>query len=120
MVSEQQTEAPRPPLSRRLAVIDTAFPWKISGFRYWENMHIYLQRPDTLFFATEPFHDPFPATVYPFSKFSSMAASEGITDVYCVFINLALSLLDRCYLPDGSYMPGSNPALSIRPVLEER
>ncbi|THG58948.1 glycosyl transferase family 1 [Bacillus sp. HUB-I-004] len=36
--------------NRRLAVIDTKFPWKLSGFRYWENYQIYKERPDTLFF----------------------------------------------------------------------
>jgi glycosyltransferase involved in cell wall biosynthesis len=106
--------------SRRLAVIDTRFPWKLSGFRYWEAMEIYLQRPDTLFFAAEPFTDEFPAPVYPFSQFEQVAISEGITDVYCVFLNLTLSLLGSCFLPDGTYMPGSNPAWNIRPFLEER
>lgn len=35
--------------TRRLAIIDTTFPWKQSGFRYWENMEFYNQKPDTLF-----------------------------------------------------------------------
>lgn len=108
------------PSSRRLAVIDTRFPWKLSGFRYWENMQIYSQRPETLFFAMEPFHDEFPTTVHPFSEFERIAASEGITDVYCVFLNLTLSLLGSCFLPDGSYMPGSNQHWNIRNFLEER
>ncbi|TDF95966.1 glycosyltransferase [Paenibacillus piri] len=117
MTLEQAEVRPRP--ARRLAVIDTLFPWKISGFRYWENMHIFGQRPDTLFFAIHPHHDHFPAEVFHFSKFKEMVVTEGITDVYCVFINLALSLLDRCCLPDGTWMPGSSPELSIRPIMEE-
>ncbi|MHA6531894.1 glycosyltransferase [Paenibacillus sp. BAC0078] len=106
--------------NRRLAVIDTRFPWKLSGFRYWENLNILEQRPDTLFFATVPNDDDFPAKVYPFSEFMKVAVSEGITDVYCVFLNLTLSLLGHCFLPDGSYMPGANPNLNIKTFLEER
>lgn len=34
---------------QRLAVIDTYFPWKQSGFRYWKNYEISKQKPDTLF-----------------------------------------------------------------------
>lgn len=105
--------------SRRLAVIDTSFPWKQSGFRYWENIQIYKQRPDTLFFATDLYKDEFPSPVYNFQFFETIAKEEGITDIYCVFLNLVLSLLGQCYLPDGTYMPGSNPRISIRPFLEK-
>ncbi|WP_083485001.1 glycosyltransferase [Paenibacillus ihumii] len=104
----------------RLAVIDTKFPWKLSGFRYWENVQMHVQRPDTLFFATEPYSDDFPAVVHPFSRFKELAVSEKITDVYCVFLNLVLSLLGACTLPDGTHMPGSNPYLDIRSFLNER
>ncbi|WP_248930304.1 glycosyltransferase family protein [Paenibacillus hamazuiensis] len=106
--------------SRRLAVIDTWFPWKQSGFRYWENMQIFSQRPDTLFFAIQPYHDEFPAPVHHFSQFKSLAVSERITDIYCVFLNLTLSLFGTCSLPDGSNMPGSNPSWNIGSFLEER
>lgn len=104
----------------RLAIIDTKFPWKLSGFRYWENVEMHIQRPDTLFFATEPHPDEFPAIVYPFSQFINMADSEKITDVYCVFLNLVLSLLGACTLPDGTHMPGSNQLLDIRSFIIER
>lgn len=70
--------------NRRLAVIDTKFPWKLSGFRYWENFNIFEQRPDTLFFATEPNDDYFPSKVYPFSDFMKVAVSEGL-QMYIVF-----------------------------------
>ncbi|QYR24185.1 glycosyltransferase [Paenibacillus sp. sptzw28] len=83
-------------------------------------MQIYAQKPDTMFFAVEPFHDGFPAPVHPFSDFKRIAASEGITDVYCVFLNLTLSLLGACFLPDGSCMPGANSSWNIKPLLEER
>ena len=105
--------------SRRLAVIDTIFPWKQSGFRYWENMDIYKQRPDTLFFATNKYIDEFPTTVYDFSLFETIAKREGVTDIYCVFLNLLLSLLGACYLPDGTYMPGSNPMNNKKLFIEE-
>jgi glycosyltransferase involved in cell wall biosynthesis len=104
---------------RRLAVIDTKFPWKQSGFRYWENVEIYHQRPDTLFFATEPFSDPFPTHVFPISNFPLLAITAGITDLYCVFLNLTLSLLGECFLPNGYFMPGSNPNLNIKPLLDQ-
>ncbi|UYZ01597.1 glycosyltransferase [Peribacillus frigoritolerans] len=105
--------------SRRLAVIDTSFPWKQSGFRYWENIQIFRQRPDTLFFATKLYHDEFPVKVYDFQSFNSIAKKEGITDIYCVFLNLVLSLLGKCYLSDGTYMPGSNPGFNISTFLKE-
>lgn len=70
--------------NRRLAVIDTKFPWKLSGFRYWENYQIYKERPDTLF-STEVYTDDFPTKVYDFQLFNKIAKEEGITDIYCVF-----------------------------------
>lgn len=105
-------------MERRLAVIDTHFPWKLSGFRYWENMKIYQKQPNTLFFAVYPYVDDFPAKVHHFAEFTSISKSENITDVYCVFLNLALSLLGHCYLPNGKHMPGSNPSLNIKSFLE--
>lgn len=105
--------------TRRLAVIDSKFPWKQSGFRYWENIEIYNQRPDTLFFATQLYTDHFPNTVYDFRLFEWIAKKEGVTDIYCVFLNHFLSLIDACYLHDGTYMPGSNPRNSIRRFLKE-
>lgn len=105
--------------SRRLAVIDTFFPLKQSGFRYWENIEIYNQRPDTLFFSIIKTSDEFPTTVYDFQSFETIAKKEGITDIYCVFLNLVLSLLDACYLSDGTFMPGSNPTRNIRSFINE-
>lgn len=71
--------------NRRLAVIDTIFPWKQSGFRYWENIEIYKQKPDTLFFATNKYSDEFPTKVYDFQLFETIAKREGVTGIYCVF-----------------------------------
>ncbi|MFK9094784.1 glycosyltransferase [Bacillus salipaludis] len=105
--------------SRRLAVIDTFFPWKQSGFRYWENTEIFKQRPDTLFFATNLYRDEFPTPVYHFQEFYTIAKKEGITDIYCVFLNLTLSLLGANYLSDGTYIPGSNSSYNISSFLNE-
>ncbi|MDQ0418354.1 glycosyltransferase involved in cell wall biosynthesis [Croceifilum oryzae] len=98
---------------RRLAVIDTYFPWKLSGFRYWESYEILKHRPDTLFFASQLNVDEFPAKVFPFSQFQQVAEEEGITDVYCVFLNLTLSLLGH------PIAPGSNASLNIRSFLDQ-
>ncbi|WCK56181.1 glycosyltransferase [Aneurinibacillus sp. Ricciae_BoGa-3] len=104
--------------NRRLAVIDTVFPWKLSGFRYWENQEIFRQRPDTLFFATNPHTDEFPTHIYNFSDFIPLALSGRVTDVYNVFLNLAVSLIGRTQLSDGTIVPGSNPLLNIWPFIQ--
>ncbi|MGM1022420.1 MAG: glycosyltransferase [Bacillota bacterium] len=117
-----------PTPGRRLAVIDTNFPWKQSGFRYWENYEIYRQRPDTLFFATNPYtdwrgnqvSDNFPVNVHSFSQLVDQIYSEKITDIYCVFLNLALSLIGNTCLPNGYTIPGSRSELNISPVIFDR
>jgi glycosyltransferase involved in cell wall biosynthesis len=117
-----------PTPGRRLAVIDSNFPWKQSGFRYWENYEIYRQRPDTLFFATSPYIDPwgqqmpndFPAPVQPVSQLVPMIISEDITDIYCVFLNIAVSLVGRNRLPNGQAILGSTPDLNILPIIKDR
>lgn len=103
---------------RRLAVIDTKFPWMMSGFRYWENYYIKEQKPDTLFFAVQPHTDPFPSKVYYLNEFENIVATHGITDVYCVFLNLALSLLGENTFEKGN-VPGSNSLWSIKEIIEK-
>jgi glycosyltransferase involved in cell wall biosynthesis len=78
---------------RRLAVVDTHFPWVISGFRYREALQIHSSRPDTLFFSLHALTDPFPAEVHPLESFPRIAVREGVTDVYLVFLNLAVAFL---------------------------
>ena len=34
------------------------------------------------------FKDDFPTKVYDFNLFETIAKKEGITDIYCVFLNL--------------------------------
>jgi glycosyltransferase involved in cell wall biosynthesis len=105
---------------RRLAVVDMRFPWRISGFRYWDAFEILRQRPDTLFFAWQVWEDDFPAPVFPFTEFEAMARREGITDVYCVFLNLTLSLLGCSTLPSGESIPGGMPFFDVGSLLSER
>jgi hypothetical protein len=73
---------PRP----RLAVLDSTFPWQMSGFRYSEATAILAARPDTLFFSTYEMTDPFPAPVHALADFPEIALREGVTDAYGVFL----------------------------------
>src|SRR5438309_3494217 len=70
---------------RRLAYLDSSFPWLRSGFRYHEALALHTLRPDTLFFSTWEMTDPFPAPVYPLAEFPRIAARAGVTDTYGVF-----------------------------------
>lgn len=70
---------------RRLAYLDSTFPWERSGFRYHEALALHALRPDTLFFSTWKLTDPFPAPVHPLAEFPRIALREGVTDVYAVF-----------------------------------
>ncbi|HEX3360169.1 MAG TPA: hypothetical protein VHS74_04165 [Solirubrobacterales bacterium] len=78
---------------RRLAYIDSTFPWMRSGFRYHEALSLHALRPDTLFFSTWEMTDPFPAPVHPLAEFPRIAARGGITDTYGVFTLLLESLV---------------------------
>lgn len=70
---------------RRIAYLDSTFPWERSGFRYHEALSLLALRPDTMFFSTWRLSDPFPAPVHPLAEFPRLALREGITDVYAVF-----------------------------------
>jgi glycosyltransferase involved in cell wall biosynthesis len=71
---------------QRLAVLDSTFPWKMSGFRYSEAVAILAARPDTLFFSTYEMTDAFPAPVHALADFPEIALREGVTDAYGVFL----------------------------------
>jgi glycosyltransferase involved in cell wall biosynthesis len=73
-----------------LAVVDTHFPTLFSGFRYWENLEFHKIDDNVLFFSVNKMNDPFPAEVHPLSD----AIKYPITDIYCVFLNHTLGLLD--------------------------
>jgi glycosyltransferase involved in cell wall biosynthesis len=78
---------------RRLAVIDTHFPWRLSGFRFHEFSEIQRQRPDTAFFSLYRMTEPFPVPVHALADFPLLAPRLGITDVYFVFLNFAVGIL---------------------------
>lgn len=117
-----------PSPGRKLAVIDSHFPWKQSGFRYWENYEIYRLRPDTVFFSMNPYMDPFgnntpndfPAPVHHISQLIPKMIAENITDVYCVFLSLAVSLIGRSRLKNGITILGSSNELNILPFIQDR
>jgi glycosyltransferase involved in cell wall biosynthesis len=100
---------------RRLAVVDTHFPWAISGFRYEEARQMYADRPDTLFFSLHALTDPFPAPVHPLESFPRVAARAGVTDVYLVFLNVAVAFLG---LADVAADVRGVPSFSLRRVAE--
>ncbi len=71
--------------SRRLAYLDSTFPWVRSGFRYHEATALLELAPDTMFFSLWDMTDPFPAPVYSLSDFPTIAIQQRITDAYGVF-----------------------------------
>ncbi len=58
---------------RRLAYVDSHFPWERSGFRYADALALHEARPDTLFFSMYEMRDPFPAPVLPLAEFPRLA-----------------------------------------------
>ena len=107
--------------NRRLAVIDALFPyWKQSGFRYHEFKEIFAQRSDTLFFSVSSQMDEFPSFIFPFAEFQSIVLTEGITDVYCVFLGFTLILLGEPTIYNSNYIPdfGINESLNIASFLK--
>jgi hypothetical protein len=91
---------------RRLAYLDSMFPWERSGFRYHEAAALRELKPDTMFFSLWELTDPFPAEVHPLSEFPVIAPACGITDVYGVFY---LFLAGLC----GLRPSGGSPAHPI-------
>ncbi|MDX6645631.1 MAG: hypothetical protein QOK40_1358 [Miltoncostaeaceae bacterium] len=73
-------EARRRRRGRRLAYLDSMFPWERSGFRYHEAEVILQMLPDTLFFSLWELTDPFPAPVHPLAEFLRIAPAAGVTD----------------------------------------
>jgi glycosyltransferase involved in cell wall biosynthesis len=73
-----------------LAVVDTDFPFLLSGFRYWENLEFHEIDSSILFFSVNKMRDPFPAKVHSLNSITRYP----ITDIYCMFLNHTLGLLD--------------------------
>jgi glycosyltransferase involved in cell wall biosynthesis len=78
---------------RRLAYLDSHFPWQRSGFRYADALALHAARPDTAFFSMYEMRDSFPAPVLPLAQFPRLAPSLGITDVYGVFLDFMAGIL---------------------------
>jgi hypothetical protein len=78
---------------RRLAWVDSHFPWERSGFRYADALALHETFPDTVFFSMYEMTDPFPAPVLPLADFPRLAPGLGITDVYGVFLDFMSGIL---------------------------
>ncbi len=78
---------------RRLAYVDSHFPWRRSGFRYADALALHEARPDTVFFSMYEMRDPFPAPVLPLAQFPRLAPTLGVTDVYGVFLGFMAGIL---------------------------
>jgi glycosyltransferase involved in cell wall biosynthesis len=111
---------PVPPRPRRLALLDTHFPLWLSGFRWHEAKAMLELLPDMAFFSGEATGQSWPGPVHALADFPAVAAELGITDVYCVFLNFAVSLLGLRHHPGTDKCAGIPPDLGIAPVLWNR
>lgn len=100
---------------RRLAYIDSHFPWQRSGFRYADALALHEARPDTVFFSMYEMRDPFPAPVLPLAQFPRLAPSLGVTDVYGVFLDWMAGALGL--RSDGDHEPGAIEGLDLSGVI---
>lgn len=78
---------------RRLAYVDSHFPWHRSGFRHADALALHALRPDTVFFSLYPTTDSFPAPVLPLADFPRVAPRLGVTDVYGVFLEFMAGIV---------------------------
>jgi glycosyltransferase involved in cell wall biosynthesis len=95
-----------------LAIIDTQFPLATSGFRLWENFEFYKIDRNTLFFSVHKTKDSFPAPVYPLES----VKEYPITDIYCVFLNHTLGLLDYQSQIPGKFNYGLSKFIRDRKI----
>jgi glycosyltransferase involved in cell wall biosynthesis len=100
---------------RRLAYVDSHFPWRRSGFRYADALALHELRPDTVFFSMYETSDPFPAEVLPLAQFPKVAPALGITDVYGIFLDFTGGLLGLWNGEPGR--PGPTDGLDMSSVL---
>jgi glycosyltransferase involved in cell wall biosynthesis len=100
-----------------LAVVDSHFPWIVSGFRYHEGEELLRHRPDTLFFSLYEMTDPFPTRVYPLAEFPTRAAAAGVTDVYMVFFNWAAGILGVAGPDGGRGLDTARKDISLLPTM---
>lgn len=104
---------------RRLAVLDTHFPWRLSGFRFHEFSEIHRQRPDAVFFSLYRMTEPFGAPVHPLAEFPRLAPRLGVTDVYFVFLNFAVGVLGLSDHPDADSVLGVRRDISLDQTFRE-
>ena len=102
---------------RRLAVLDTHFPLWLSGFRYHEAAELLERRPDTVFFSMARTGEPWPRPVYPLSDFARLSEELGVTDVYMVFLNFAVSVLGLRDHPGTATCGGIPPDMGVSVLL---
>jgi len=100
---------------RRLAVVDSHFPWRLSGFRYHEAEEVLRRLPDTLFFSLYRLTDPFPAPVHALADFPTVAPGAGVTDVLMTFLNFSVGVLG---VAANHPVPGARSDISLWSVLE--
>jgi glycosyltransferase involved in cell wall biosynthesis len=121
---ESRARASSPPparrTERRLAVLDTTFPWSRSGFRHNEARELLRRRPDTVFFTQHHTPEMWEGPVYPLRHFDALAAELGITDVYAVFANFVAGLLGLDDHPDADTVGHVVREISIADTLERR
>ncbi|MEA2901421.1 MAG: hypothetical protein QOH36_1308 [Actinomycetota bacterium] len=103
---------------RRLAIVDSHFPWRLSGFRYHEAEEVFRRLPDTLFFSLYRLTDPFPAPVHPLAEFPRVAPAAGVTDVLMTFLNFSAGVLGVAADASVAPVPGARSDISLWPVLE--
>jgi glycosyltransferase involved in cell wall biosynthesis len=72
------------------------------------------------FFSGEATGQSWPLPVHALADFPAVAAELGITDVYCVFLNFAVSLLGLRHHPGTDKCAGIPPDLGIAQVLWNR
>jgi glycosyltransferase involved in cell wall biosynthesis len=99
------------PGGRRVAYLDSTFPWQRSGFRYHEALALHALQPDAMFFSMWELTDPFPAPVHPLADFPKLARRGGITDIYAVFSLFLESLVGM--RPAGTVEPHPMEALDL-------
>jgi glycosyltransferase involved in cell wall biosynthesis len=96
---------------RRVAYLDSTFPWQRSGFRYHEALALHELQPDAMFFSMWDLTDPFPAPVHPLADFPRLARRGGVTDIYAVFSLFLESLVGM--RPEGTVEPHPMEALDL-------
>ena len=99
-------------------MVDSHFPWLLSGFRYHEAEEFLRRRPDTLFFSLFRLTDPFPTAVHSLASFPTVAPAAGVTDIHLVFLNWAAGVLGVEGEPEFPSVPGARADVSLSEPLE--